>query len=530
MTRIHQAPVSRRAMNLAHWITQNRRRIPDGTALVWRDRTWTWAEFDARVSATAASLAGLGVNAGDAVLVHSRNGNEMLESMFATFRLGAVWVPTNFRLLPDDVAYMAEISRARVFLCQSDFAGHARAVEASRIAPRTVWLAGDAPPGTGPTLCGLVASASGVDVPDAPVESDSACWLFFTSGTTGRPKAAVLTHGQMGFVITNFLADLLPGTTEDDGGLVLAPLSHGAGVHQMALIARGGRTVLMPTDRFDATEAFRLIEHHRVSSLFTVPTILKMLVEDPAVDRYDHGSLRHVIYAGAPMYRRDQQTALRKLGDVLVQYYGLAEATGNITVLPPRLHADDDAAPREGSCGFERLGMQVSVQDDEGNELPAGQTGEICVIGPAVFAGYFENDAANAKSFRNGWFRTGDMGHMDAQGFVYLTGRSSDMYISGGSNIYPLEIEEKILAHPGISEVSVVGVPDPKWGEIGIAVCVPVPGTTIDEAALLDWLGTRLARYKLPRRVLFWDALPKSGYGKVPKQLVRDELTRRRAL
>lgn len=227
------------------------------------------------------------------------------------------------------------------------------------------------------------------------------------------------------------------------------------------------------------------------------------------------------------MYRQDQKLALKKLGPVLVQYYGLAEATGNITVLPAREHDADGEERRSGTCGFERIGMQVSIQDDAGNEVEPGQTGEICVIGPAVFAGYFENPEANAKCFRDGWFRTGDLGYRDVEGYIYLTGRSSDMYISGGSNIYPREIEEKVLTHEAVSEVAVVGVPDPKWGEVGVAVCVLREGAQLDESAMLEWMASRVARYKLPKRVFFWEEMPKSGYGKITKKLVKDELSRR---
>ncbi|WP_137894805.1 acyl-CoA synthetase [Ramlibacter sp. 2FC] len=525
---IHQPPVSRAAMNLAYLVTQNARRFPERTALVWRDMSWTWRELDARVSALAAALLELGIQPGEAVLAHSKNSNEMLESMLATFRIGAVWVPTNFRLLSDEVAYMAEVTQPRVFLCQTDFPEYADRVSRAIPGIRRVWLTGDArAQGDGPSVAALIDAQAGRAVPNAQVQWDSACWLFFTSGTTGRPKAAVLTHGQMGFVITNHLCDLMPGATEFDGSLVLAPLSHGAGVHQLNMIARGGKTVLMPSDKFDAQTAFSLIEKHSLTNLFTVPTILKMMVEDPSVDRYDHSSLRFVVYAGAPMYRQDQKLALQKLGPVLVQYYGLAEATGNITVLPGREHDAAEQERRPGTCGFERTGMQVSVQDEAGNELEPGQTGEICVIGPAVFAGYFENPEANAKSFRNGWFRTGDLGYRDREGYIYLTGRSSDMYISGGSNIYPREIEEKLLTHEAVGEVAVVGVPDPKWGEVGVAVCVLREGAQLDEAAMLEWMASRVARYKLPKRVFFWEALPKSGYGKVPKNLVKDELRRR---
>ena len=171
--------------------------------------------------------------------------------------------------------------------------------------------------------------------------------------------------------------------------------------------------------------------------------------------------------------------------------------------------------------------MQVSVQDEAGRELAPGETGEICVCGLAVFAGYYDDPEANAKAFRDGWFRTGDLGHMDAQGFLFITGRASDMYISGGSNVYPREVEEKMLAHPALAEVAVLGVPDRVWGETGVAVAVLRPGAALDEAALLGWMEGKVARYKLPGRILFWDALPRSAYGKVTKAMIREELAAR---
>ncbi|MGB8418022.1 acyl-CoA synthetase [Paraburkholderia sp.] len=528
MIDICQTPASTRVMNLAYWLTQNARRLPEHVALVWGEKSWSWAQFDARVSALAAALSERGVGRGSTVLVHSKNSNEMFESMFATFRLGAVWVPTNFRLMPDEVVYMASVAESQIFLCQSDFAEYARAVTDSRPETEVIWLTGsDSPCDDRPRACDLIAERLGRLTPNASVERDTPCWFLFTSGTTGKPKAAVLTHGQLAFVITNHLADLLPGTTHDDGSLVVAPISHGAGIHQLNMVARGAKTVFLPSDRFDIDQAFVLVEKHRLSNMFTVPTILKMMVEHPSVDARDHSSLKYVVYAGAPMYEVDQKRALEKLGPVLVQYYGLGEVTGNISVLPPREHGFPGIPARAGTCGFERTGMQVSVQDDDGRELPYGETGEICVAGPAVFLGYFNNPDANAKAFRAGWFRTGDVGHMDRNGYIYLTGRYSDMYISGGSNIYPRELEEKILTHGDISEVAVLGIPDPHWGEIGVAVCVCRPGAALKEEDLLLWMSTRIARYKLPKRVYFWDDLPKSGYGKVPKRLVRDELARR---
>ncbi|MGI4950604.1 MAG: acyl-CoA synthetase [Janthinobacterium lividum] len=519
------APNSRRVMNLSHFMRQCARRYPDQVGFVWGEATWRWAELDRRIDALAAALAARGVVKGDRVLVQSKNCNQMFETMFACFRLGAVYVPTNFRQMPDEVAYLAQASGATVLVCQSDFPEHAAAVQAAS-APPTVIAIGEA--AFGACYETLVAAHAGEAAPVADVEHDDPCWFFFTSGTTGRPKASVLTHGQMAFVVNNHIADLMPGLNHRDASLVLAPLSHGAGVHQLVQVARGVKTILLPSERFDADEAWGLVAKWRVTNMFTVPTIVKLLTEHAAVDRHDHSSLRHVIYAGAPMYREDQKHALRKLGPVLVQYFGLGEVTGNITVFPSELHeAEDGPGARAGTAGYERTGMQVSIQDEQGRALAAGETGEICVCGVAVFAGYYDNPEANAKSFRDGWFRTGDLGHLDDEGFLFITGRASDMYISGGSNVYPREIEEKLLKHAAIAEVAILGVPDRTWGEVGLAVCVRRDSAAVDEAGLLAWLDGQVTRYKLPKHVVFWDALPKSAYGKITKKMIRAELEAR---
>ncbi|MDZ5698700.1 acyl-CoA synthetase [Chelativorans sp. M5D2P16] len=519
-------PATTRVMNLSHFLTQAARRHPDDIGFVWGDRTWSWGEMEARVNAFAAALRDrFGVEKGDRILVQSANCNQMFESMFACFRLGAVWVPTNYRQSPDEVAYLARASGARGMICQARFPDHAAAC---REAADLTFVVSIGEAEFGEDYDSLVRAHESATVASAAVERDDPCWFFFTSGTTGRPKAAVLTHGQMAFVVTNHLCDLMPDTTRTDASIVVAPLSHGAGVHQLAQVARGVKTILPAAEKLDPPTIWRLVEEWRVTNAFTVPTILKLLVEDPSVDRFDHSSLRYVIYAGAPMYRADQKRALEMLGPVLVQYFGLGEVTGNITVLSPALHSlEDGPEARIGTCGFARTGMQVEIQNDAGEEVAAGETGEICVIGPAVFAGYYENPEANANAFRNGWFRTGDLGHMDESGFLYITGRASDMYISGGSNIYPREIEEKLLQHPDISEAAVLGVPDPVWGEVGVAVCVAWPEADASALDLAGWLDGKMARYKIPKRFLFWDALPKSAYGKITKKMIRAEMARR---
>jgi acyl-CoA synthetase (AMP-forming)/AMP-acid ligase II len=513
--------------NLSMLLAQTAALFPDRPGLIQGDRSWSWREINERVDALVQGLRSLGVKAGDKVLVQSRNNAALFESGWAAFRLGAVWVPTNFRLTPPEVAYLGSSSEACVMLAEDSFAGHVDAVKEVSSHLRHVVTIGT--PRVGESgYAELVAEHLGAPTAMAEVEADTPLWFFYTSGTTGRPKAAMLTHGQMAFVVTNHLADLIPGTDENDCSIAVAPLSHGAGIHALLNVARGAATVLLPSDRLEPAVVWQLVEKHRVSNLFTVPTIVKMLVEDPAVDHHDHSSLRYVIYAGAPMYRADQQRALRKLGKVLVQYFGLGEVTGCITVLPPSMHAVDDADPNAnvGSCGRPRTGMQVAILDGQLQPLPPGSVGEICCRGPAVFAGYFNNAEATAKALRGGWFHTGDLGRMDERGLLYITGRESDMYISGGSNVYPREVEEVLLTHPGVAEVAVLGVPDEKWGEIGVAVVVArEPGLTAD--ALLDHLEGRCAKYRWPRRIFFWDALPKSGYGKVTKKDIRARLDER---
>lgn len=515
---------STRTMNLGQFLSQAAALYPQKPALIRGDVTQDFATLGRRVDAACHGLAARGVKKGDRVLVQSRNSFALFEAMFAVWKLGAVLVPVNFRLMPEDVAYIAGNCGASVLLYEPIFEDHRSAVEEAVDLDLTIaFTAADRLE----DWDAMVASAPQKPFASCAVDRDDPCWFFFTSGTTGHPKAAVLTHGQMNFVVTNYLADLFPGLNSDlDASLVVAPLSHGAGIHQIAQVARGVVSVFPQGQRLDPVEVFALIEKHKITNAFTVPTILKSLVDSEAVDRFDHKSLRHLIYAGAPLFRVDQQKALDKLGTCIVQYFGLGEVTGNITVFPAHWHdRDDDKQGRIGTCGTARAGMQVQIQGEDGAELPFGETGEICVIGPAVFAGYYNNHEANGKAFRNGWFRTGDRGHMDDAGFVYITGRESDMYISGGSNIYPREIEEKLLEHPAITDCAVVGMPDEKWGEVGVAALVVTPD--FDKAEFFGWVEQKIASYKRPRGIELFNALPTSGYGKVTKKLVRAALEER---
>jgi fatty-acyl-CoA synthase len=517
---------SANVMNLGQLLQQTALLFPQHIGLIHADQQWTWYEMNARVNAMACALQTLGVRKGDRILVQSRNNLQMFESCWVAFRLGAVWVPTNFRLTPPEVAYLGASSGAVAMIIEDVFESHAQAVLADCPDMKSLIWIGEKKSTEIKSHYDyetLVSQHVGETPNEVPVAYDDPLWFFYTSGTTGKPKAAVLTHGQMAFVVTNHLSDLIPATTENDCSIAVAPLSHGAGIHALLNVARAAATVLLPSERLDPEIFWQLVERYKVSNLFTVPTIVKILVEHPSVDRYDHESLRYMIYAGAPMYRADQKLALQKLGPVMVQYFGLGEVTGCITVQTPSMHAIDDLDPNAniGSCGRPRTGMEVAILNADMDAVALGEIGEICCRGPAVFSGYYANEEATKKALRGGWFHTGDLGRFDKRGLLYITGRESDMYISGGSNVYPREVEEVLLTHPSVAEVAIVGMPDAKWGEVGIAVVVARPGYIGDAASLLLHLEGKCARYRWPHNFHFWNELPKSGYGKVAKKDIK---------
>lgn len=516
-----------RTTNLATFLSQTAARLPDRPAIIRGEHTWTWAQLDTRVNALAAAMREQGIGAGSKVLLHSANCMDSLTVLYATWRVGAVIVPTNYKLPPVDVVPLADLVDPDLVIVHASSGDHAQA-----LGEYEIWSIGDdgefADFGSAHVSQLIEKHTSSASPFEEAVYVNSPAWYFFTSGTSGRPKAAVLNHDQMAFVITNHICDLMPNLTDNDATLVLAPLSHGAGVHALTHVARGAAIVLTTSDALNPVEAWDLIERHSISTMFTVPTILNKLVQAASPDHDpERSSLRYVVYAGAPMSSRDQCIALDALGNVLVQYYGLCEVTGNITVLPPHLHGTTPEPDGIPTAGYVRTGITISIQDEDGTELETGQRGEICVCGPAVFAGYLDNPTANAKAFRNGWFRTGDLGYLDPTGLLYITGRASDMFISGGSNIDPREVEEKLLKHPDVVAAGVVGAPDDTWGEVGYALCVARPESTLTVDELLSWCRENMARYKVPKRIEFATVLPTSGYGKVTTALLKDEFTKR---
>jgi acyl-CoA synthetase (AMP-forming)/AMP-acid ligase II len=522
-------------MNLGTTLSATARRLPEHVGLVHGAGRWSFAELEANADALARGLLALGVRPGDRVLVQCLNSRWMFEAQYAVMRTGAVYVPVNARATARETAQIAGLSRAPAMIADAAFAERAAAAVAASPALRhVITTAPVAVPAGGQPAAWLVHDAllaqhrTGAHV-NHPVNAGDACLQLYTAGTTGVPKGAVHSHASYAFALLGRVADVLPGLDHDSALLAIGPLSHGTGTLASCAVMKGARTVLPAAGRFDAGECWRLVEDERISTTFTVPTMLMDLARHADARRRDRSSLRHVVYAGAPITRADQRLAMELLGPVLVQYYGAAENMGTATVLYPHMHGPDDADPMTpvGSCGVARSGVEVAIKDDDMHDLPPGEVGQIWVRTAANMLGYHDLPAASAQALVDGWLSVGDLARMDERGFVYIVGRTREMYKSGGLQVYPNETQDHLAAHPAVAEAHVVSVPDSRWGETGVALVMLGQGAQASEAELRAFLRERLAGYKLPRRIFIVDALPRSAYGKVSKDLLREELLRR---
>jgi acyl-CoA synthetase (AMP-forming)/AMP-acid ligase II len=497
-------------MNVGRMLVNTARRLPDRPAVTFEHRTINYAELAVRADGLRRGLATNGVGKGDRVGLLMRNRPEMLEAMFACFMGGYVLVPLNARLTASEVLYHLSDSQAAA-LVTADPEIDVTGVRVVRIGEDYERMAGQA----------------GFQAESVDVEADDLAWLFYTSGTTGRPKGAMLTHANLDFVTASWLADLTP-MTDEDVLLHAAPLSHGAGFHAIAGVARGVHHVMLPFGTFQPGPVLDLMRESGVTTTWMVPTQIVVLADALEKGAGPVGpALRRIVYGGAPFAPADLKRALNAFGPVFVQLFGQGETPMTATVLPSEDHAAALAGrqpERLTSAGYARPGMDVRVLGDGDVELPPGQVGEVCVRGPAVMAGYWGQPDATAEALRNGWLHTGDLGRMDEHGYLYLLDRAKDMIITGGSNVYAVEVEAVLAGHPAVQEVAVVGVPDRVWGELVVAVIVTDESTDGLEAELASHCATSLAGYKRPRRWAFRAALPRNAYGKVLKRELRTDL------
>jgi long-chain acyl-CoA synthetase len=500
-------------MNLAAWVARAGKAMGSAPALGLGTRVVAdWASFSEQVARLAGALRNdFRLAPGDRVAIGAKNSPDYAVAVFAVWHAGLAAVPMNAKLHATEFAHILQNSGARACFVSADLAatiggldiaGLEHVIEFGSPAHRTA----------------LAAEPVAMQI----VDPAALAWLFYTSGTTGMPKGAMLSHRNLLVASLNYFVDM-DAIAPGDCILHAAPMSHGSGCYMLPHVAAGACNVTPESGGFDAAEIFDLIGRWPGLTMFAAPTMVRRLTTHP--HDADTANLKLIAYGGAPMYVEDCIAALDRFGNKLAQLYGQGESPMTITHLPRRLHAERDHPrwrQRLGSTGMPQSCVQVRVIDATGRPLASGQMGEIVVRGDVVMGGYWANPQATAAALKDGWLFTGDVGVFDEEGLLTLTDRSKDVIISGGTNIYPREIEEVLLRHPHVAEISVIGRPDPEWGESVVAFVVAAPGCAPDTAALDAFCLGNMARFKRPKAYRFVEALPKNNYGKVLKTSLRD--------
>lgn len=503
-------------MNIAHWLHQSALARPSAPAVKVGDEVFCdYATLARRAEALSRHLAAQGVGQGDRVALFAANCSEYLEILHACWWIGATVVPINYKLHLREAAWILEDCTARVILT--------RRGEMAR-------------EGLLPAGCAEIAIdsdayraavAMDADLARPPsLAEDAVAWLFYTSGTTGRPKGVMLSHGNLMAMSFSYIMDV-DRIEAGDHSLYAAPMSHGAGLYALPFIRAGSAHVIPRSGGFDPTEIMELAGTLGNLCFFAAPTMIKRLITTAKTTGFRGKGIRSIVYGGGPMYGADVDEALDLFGPRFIQIYGQGETPMTISVLPRDLVADTSHPnwrARRDSVGYAQAPVEVAIRLDNGTHAGPGETGEVVVRGATVMLGYWNRPEATSETIVDGWLCTGDLGRMDADGFLTLTDRSKDVIISGGTNIYPREVEEALLLHPEVHEVSVVGTPDADWGEIVVAFVVLKASSPCDSSQLDTWCRTRIAGFKRPKRYVFLEALPKNNYGKVLKTELRERL------
>lgn len=504
-------------MNVANYLAVNACRFPERTVIYQGDvPVHSYASLASEASRWAAYFTDeLNLMPGDRVAIFLANSSAYIEVLWGAWYAGLVAVPINYKLSADEVNYIVEDSSSRVLITLNDEVANklVNGVILSPVLPSS--FVGKHAAFTHPLFC----------------PPEAAAWIFYTSGTTGKPKGATLTHLNLATMSACYVANIETVTSESK--LVhFAPMSHGSGLYMVPYLMAGGANIIPSYARFSGEHFISTLANHRHVSMFLAPTMVRRVIDYLAVHHpeFSPDHIDTITYGGGPMYAKDLNDALTVFGLRMVQIYGQGESPMSITYLAKHQHqslaqlhnAKSDKGVPLLPVGQSHPQLEVTVQDKTGTCLPFGEEGEVCVRGDTVMRGYWNNPEANQATLSNGWLHTGDIGYIDSRGFLYLTDRLKDVIISGGTNIYPREVEEVLLQYPGIKEVSVVGQHDDAWGEVVIAFISCAE--TIDEDALDHFCLSKMARFKRPKAYHVVDDLPKNAYGKILKTKLRQLL------
>lgn len=483
-------------------VIKNAARWPNTMAVSDSATGWTWREFEAAVANAADRLEEAGVKSGSVVAVYMANSAEYVALVYAVWALGSTFCPINYRLSVSEVAQMMEDVDSKHLVVDDEHAD----VELSgvRVMRSRAVFAGE----------------PGSEQREAiSVHIDAPAWLFFTSGTSGRPKPAVISHGQLQSVVSNGILDLMSELSRRDAALAVAPLSHGALTHVLRQVRLGGHTVVYDRPRFEESTVLRMIVSASIRSTFLVPTMIRRLCDAAqAQGKNYHGTLTTLLSGGELLTRPVVNQVEKVFGPILTNYYGLAEVTGAISqALPHEVHDGTDGPV---SAGMPRFGTTIQLRKHDGSLAAEGEHGEIWVSGTNMFIGYLWEDQVDNEELSTGWFRTKDVAYQ-IENRLYIDGRTSDMFISGGSNVYPAEIERVLNAHHSVRESAVIGIADESWGEVGIAFVV-LNDESVTSETLTAHVRKQLSGYKVPKHFEFVNELPFTAMDKIDKKALKD--------
>ena len=508
---------------MAFYLTQSLHRVlqlrSKHPATVFGERRQTWAEVGDRVARLAGALQGLGLRAGERVGMMALNSDRYLEYYFGTWWAGCVVNPVNVRWSPAEVAYSLDDCDTTVLIVDDHFAPMVAELRTRSRSLRTVIHVGvGAPPEGMLSWERLVAQASPAQ--DAMRAGDDLAGVFYTGGTTGFPKGVMLSHTNLA---SNALTDVADGLVAPDGtALMVAPMFHlAATALLLSNMIVGSRLVFLPS--FTPQGVLGAIQAEQVTSALLVPTMIQMVIDHPSLKDHDTRSLRDVAYGASPISEGVMNRALAALpGARFTQAYGMTELSPCATFLPPWYHtAEGRGAGKIRSAGRAASACEVRITDPDDREVPRGTVGEVCVRGPGVMQGYWNQPELTAQALRGGWMHTGDAAYMDEDGFVFIVDRVKDMIVTGGENVYSVEVESALSQHPAVAAASVIGIPDDKWGEAVHAVVVFKPGQSASAEALVAHARGLIAGYKCPRSIEVREALPLTAAGKVQKTELR---------
>ncbi len=498
-------------MNTGEWSRRWAERYPHEPCLKYGELEFSKQEFNTRVNRLAHAFQEAGVKKGDRVAVLMANSHVFLEILQALCKLGGTMVPLNFRLAAPELEFILNDSEPVLLIYSPEFAPLVEQLRGRVPSVRQFICELEGGADTDPLYEPWVANRSEEEPrPDSEVTLDDAEFIMYTSGTTGRPKGAVVLQGNIQWNCVNTVHTYSLGST--DVAIVCAPMFHvgGLGVSAIPSLYVGSKLVIQRF--FNPSELFGLIEQERATTVFGIPVMFLFMTQVPEFETADLSSLRFFLAGGSPCPRPLIETYMNR-GVTFAQGYGMTETAPAITVLRP-----EEALDRIGSCGKPVFHTDVRVVDMEGNTLPTGKTGEVLVKGPNVIRQYWRRPEATAESIVGGWLHTGDMGYFDEEGYLYLIDRKKDMYISGGENVYPAEVEDAIMGFDKVADVGVIGMPDDKWGEVGMAVVVPKPEQAVTEGEVVEFCKGKLAKYKVPKKVIFTEELPRTATGKILKK------------